>query len=73
MDKQAVIEGMKELGRVILIALIPVIYSSVNMQTGEFTFNWKIMLATGLVAFLKAIDKYVHVEPGTKSNGILPF
>lgn len=72
-DKKAIVEGAKELGRVVLIAMIPVFYTSINMQTGEFTFNWKIMLATGLVALLKAVDKYVHEEPNTKSSGILPF
>ena len=73
MNKQALIEGTKELGRVVLVALIPIILASVNTQTGEITLNMQIVTATALVALLKAVDKYVHKEPGTKSNGILPF
>lgn len=73
MNKQAVIESAKELGRVMVISVLPILMSSINTQTGEININWQIVLAALIVAFLKAIDKYIHKEPEIKAQGLLPF
>ena len=73
MNKQALIEGAKELGRVIVIAILPILMASVNTQTGEVNINMQILLAALIIALLKAVDKYVHKEPNIDSKGILPF
>ena len=73
MNKQALIEGAKELGRVIVIAILPILMASINTQTGEININMQILLAALIIALLKAVDRYVHKEPNIKSKGILPF
>ena len=73
MNKQALIEGAKELGRVIVIAILPILMASINTQTGEVNINMQILLAALIIAALKAVDRYVHKEPNIDSKGILPF
>ena len=58
--KKSFIKSIKELLRISLIAMIPAIYLSINVQTGEFAINWPIVSALGTVAILKSIDKALH-------------
>ena len=59
------IEGLKEIGRVMLLGIIPVILMSINTATGEIAINWSIVLATALTVFLtallKGLDKDIHL------------
>jgi len=59
------IEGLKEMSRVVLLGVLPVILTGINISTGEIRINWAIVLATGitliLTAILKGIDKDTHL------------
>ena len=73
-DKSAVIEGLKALGRVAVVACLPLLIQS--LQAG--TIDYKGILTAGAIAVLMALDKYVHEYDGSnktlkKSEGILPF
>jgi len=54
--KNAVLEGL----RVVVLAIIPVILAGINSETGEIAFNWQVILAVGLVALLRFVDKLIH-------------
>ena len=76
------IEGLKEMGRVVLLGVIPIILTSVNSSTGAITINWQIVLATVitivLTALLKGVDKDMHLvgkieNDATLKKGITQF
>ncbi len=69
MQKQALQEGVKEFGRIIVIAILPVLIDSLTV--GEF--SWRATGVAILVAALKAADKYVHKNESIDAKGILPF
>lgn len=56
-----------------VVAVLPILITGINTQTGQFTINWQVVFATAIVAVLMGIDKYVHKDDNVKSNGILPF
>lgn len=60
------VESAKEIGRVILLGIIPIILTSINTSTGEIKINWAIILATSitlvLTALLKGVDKDIHLN-----------
>ncbi len=58
------IESGKELGRVALIATIPILIA--QLESGKI--DWKIILIAGAIALLKAIDKGIHVYGKEKKN-----
>lgn len=71
--KQAVIEALKEFGRVMLAAAIvglPIVTKQLE-TTG--TVDWKIVGIASAVAALKAVDKLLHKWDGVKISGISPF
>jgi hypothetical protein len=49
-------EALKELGRVALIAAIPVLIDS--LQKGNV--DWRTILVVAVVAVLRAVDRYLH-------------
>lgn len=59
-------EAIKEFGRVIVLAIIPVVLFSLEGST----FDWKVFVFSVLVAVLRATDKYLH-EKDSKYQ--LPF
>jgi len=61
--KKAYIEAFKELGRVVLLSIIPVLIS----QMDEKMFNWEVVIITGSIAVLRFLDKLLH-EMGKESN-----
>lgn len=60
--KQSIIKALKEAGRGIVLAVIPVILLGVNAQDGTFTVQWNLVIATAIVAALRFIDKLLHEE-----------
>ena len=66
-DVKPIIEALKELARLALIAIVPVLIDSLNQ--GEV--NWKVILITGIIAVLRAIDKYLHLEGKLEGNNTL--
>ena len=66
-------EGVKEFLRTFLMGFIPTLILSVtqSIQIGEWTFNMFFLQATIILAFLSAIDKWLHKkELGINKNGI---
>jgi len=70
MNKEALIEALKESGRVVLLAILPLLIASV--EKGEFDLK-AIGVVAGL-AFLRFIDKYLHLnEKNGVSGGLTRF
>lgn len=53
---EALREAIKEFGRVIVLAIIPILISNLT----EDTFNWKVVAVTAALAGLRFIDKWMH-------------
>lgn len=68
------IEGLKEVGRVILLGIIPIVLTGINISTGEIKINWAIVLATSitivLTALLKGADKDRHLTGKIEGNKV---
>lgn len=62
------IEGLKELARIAIIAVVPILIS--GLEAGAL--DWKLILVSAIIAILKAVDKFVH-KSDLKANGLIPF
>ena len=68
--KKAFIEALKEAGRVVVLAVIPVLIASLESNT----FDWRAIAVVAGLAFLRFIDKYLHVKaPEGESGGLTRF
>ena len=56
------IEALKEMGRIAVLAMIPILID--GLASGQI--NWQLVLSAALIAVLRAVDKYAHLE--TKSG-----
>jgi len=63
----AIIESLKEMGRIGLLAVLPVAIE--QLQTGSV--NEKTLIVVGVVAVLKFIDKFLHERGKELENGNL--
>lgn len=61
-------EALKEAGRVVVLAVVPVLIDS--LSKGEI--DWKVVGVAGVVALLKFIDSWLH-ESGVSEKGITRF
>jgi len=68
-NTSAIIEGLKETGRVAVIAALPLIISGI--EAGNL--DWRLVAITGAIAALKGLDKFVHKNDNINANGVLPF
>jgi len=70
-DVVAIKEGVKELLRTALIAVVPILI--VQFESG--TVEWKVILTAGLVALFRGLDKWLHeADKGlTDHKGLVPF
>lgn len=65
--------SIKEFSRTFLMGFIPILILSVtqSIQVGEWTINVFFLQATIILAFLSAIDKWLHKSKlGINKNGI---
>jgi len=63
-------EALKELCRVIVLAIIPILIEALN--SGKFDI--RIILVTGAIAALKFIDKLLHLNaPKGEAGGLTRF
>lgn len=70
MNKQAILEGLKDAGRVVLIAIFPVIISSLE----QGIVDWKVITIAVVVAAFKGLDKYLHkLEDKGVAGGLTGF
>ena len=61
-------ESIKEGLRVVVLAVIPVIISSVSAGA----IDWKLVASAALVAALRGLDSYLH-DSGIADKGITRF
>jgi hypothetical protein len=54
--KEALVSALKEAGRVVVLAVIPVAIS--QMERGSW--DWHAIIIIGVVTLLRFIDKYLH-------------
>lgn len=64
MNKEALLEAIKEFFRVIILAVIPILISNLTDET----FNWKVIGITAAIAGLRFIDKWLHEVGKAKST-----
>jgi len=73
MIKEAILKGLKEFGRIALIAALPLLIS--GLETG--LLDWRIIGITVIIAVLKAADRAVHeygvLEEEEKSTAKKPY
>lgn len=69
MNKTALIEGIKEIVRVALIAALPLLIT--GLESGSL--DWRLVATAAVIAVLKGVDKFVHKNDNIKASGILPF
>lgn len=53
-------EALKEVGRLVVLSVLPILFAGINVSTGEFSINWKIVLAVAAITILRFIDKLLH-------------
>jgi hypothetical protein len=76
----ALLEALKEGGRLVLLATLPTIVAGLSITTGEIAVNWLIIrnlaLVEAIVFILKMLDKGKYIyskETETNAKGVLPF
>lgn len=67
--KQSFILGLKQAGRVVLVAIIPLVIS--GLQNDQV--DWKSVGITGAIALLMFVDKFINKWDGTSLQGITPI
>lgn len=65
----AIFEGIREGGRVVLIAIIPVAIDSI--QKGYI--DWREIAVVGSLALLRAIEKALYIYKPTNTNFVTEF
>ena len=63
-DVSPFIEAIKQAGRIIAVAIVPLLIS----QLTNNTFDLRTVAVTGAVALLMAVDKYLHLEGKLEKN-----
>lgn len=61
------IEALKELGRIAIIAAIPILID--GLSAGQI--DWHLVSSGMLIAVLRGIDKYAHLETKAGSTKIV--
>ena len=65
-----IIEGAKQLLRVALVAVIPLVIS--GLQTNSI--DWRAIAIAGAIAVLMGLDKFLHKnDTGVAGNGLTGF
>jgi hypothetical protein len=70
MNKEILIESLKELGRVMVLAIIPIMIDALTSDK----FDTRVLLVTAAIAGLRFVDKLLHLhEPEGTSGGLTRF
>ena len=69
-NKEAFISALKEAGRVVVLSIIPIAISQIERGV----WDWGAILVVGALAFLRFVDKYLHLlAPEGESGGLTRF
>ena len=60
MNKENIIEAVKEGLRVVVLSILPILIAGLNTQTGGVTIDWKVVIVVGVVAILRFADNLLH-------------
>lgn len=71
MDKTEFIEAIKEGLRVAALAILPILITMFNTQTGKIAIDWRLIIVVGVVAILRFIDSALH-RYGKEVTATLP-
>lgn len=71
MNRKAVVEAIKEVLRLAALAAISAVLSWATTKVASLPPNSVYTLV--LTVVLRAVDRYIHKDPGTKLPGIVPF
>ena len=63
-NKDVLLEALKEFGRVVLFAAIPILIA--QLEVGKM--DWKVIGIAVVIALLKAVDKGLHLWGAEKGN-----
>jgi hypothetical protein len=66
--KHAILEGLKELARIMVLAAVPILID--GLQAGRV--NWDLVGVAVAIAGLKFVDKVAH-KSDVPVKGLLPF
>jgi hypothetical protein len=68
--KNALIEALKEAGRVVVIAIIPLLID----MLGKGRIDWNLIAVTAMITLLRFIDKFLHLqEKDGVAGGLVRF
>ena len=67
-NKKALLEGAKQIGRVVVVAVLPVLITSLS----QGSIDWKSTIVACVVAGLMGIDKTIH-KSDSERTGLVPF
>lgn len=69
-NKEALISALKEAGRVVVLAIIPIAISQIERGT----WDWRAIIIVGAITLLRFTDKLLHkLAPEGESGGITRF
>lgn len=71
MDKQAIIEALKELGRVLFFAALTAGIGWLSAKISAFEPTSLYYIVGTLI--LRVLDKYIHESETTERTGVAPF
>lgn len=71
MDKKAILEAVKEVGRLAFFAALTAVIGWVSTKLSAFDPSSAYYIVGTLI--LRTVDKYVHTSTKTKLNGVAPF
>ena len=59
--KTALIEGVKETLRLVILSIIPILIEGIDVKTGKIEINWHIVLTVAIITTLRAADRFLHI------------
>lgn len=58
--EEPIVSALREFARVVVLAVIPVILMGIDGVEGGIAVNWDLVIAVGLIAGLRFVDKLLH-------------
>ena len=71
MDRKAIIEAVKEVGRLAFFAALTAVIGWVSTKISSFDPSSTYYIVGTVL--LRLVDKYIHVSDTTERNGVSPF
>jgi hypothetical protein len=69
--KAAIWEGIKNGIRNVWFSIIPVILTGIDVETGEFSIKWMVVIAVSVVSVITTVDGIMHEWGKVTKNATL--